>query len=626
MEHADYISCLRAGDLAGAQAYLRRFPQAANAVDASGTPAIFAAVESGNLPLCRYLIEHSLTKIDLLDAHGAGLLHHAAVSGGVELVRYLTETVGFDPLSSDATSRTPFSIARDAANSPVLAYFEEKLGFEIQQSYQNPVLPGFHPDPSVVRVGEDYYLVNSSFTYFPAIPIHHSRDLVHWELIGHAIVSPTDARLERLASGRGYWAPDISYHDGKFYITATLRRNDDNPRPRAQMITWAEQPQGPYAPPVFIEEDGIDPSLFTDVDGKRYMLLNRGARLLPLSDDATRVIAPAQLLWYGSNRKATEGPHLIHKDGWYYLFVAEGGTGLTHQVNVGRSRTLTGPYTPCPYNPILQQQDLSHPLQKAGHAKPVQTQNGQWYVTYLLSRPQEGYSPLGRETGLDAMTWTADGWPIVNDRKGPSVLQQCPNLTRFTPQPPSLDPAAPGSRWVGRRVLPMAKWSGETLFLQADARELTDPDSRAVLLTRQQSLHTLFSACVMRPEQGAVGLCCYYDEASFCQLRVTRESLSVVVQEGAQSRILQSLALADAPPQLWLQIRMQRLTVTFSTSKDGEAWEQCAQIPKATFLCDEGLSDQKRFTGNMLGLFAVGQAYTAQFSQIVLTDWAQTEG
>ena len=172
------------------------------------------------------------------------------------------------------------------------------------------MLPGFRPDPSIVRVGEDYYMVNSSFTWFPAIPISHSRDLVHWEPVGHVLTDPENAMLQGLEGGHGYWAPDISYYNGRFYVPATLRRNDDHPRPRAQIVTSAPAPEGPWDPPAVIEENGIDPSLFTDSDGKRYMVLNRGARLLPLTPDARAATGPARHVWYADIKRASDGPHI----------------------------------------------------------------------------------------------------------------------------------------------------------------------------------------------------------------------------------------------------------------------------------------------------------------------------
>lgn len=152
--------------------------------------------------------------------------------------------------------------------------------------YANPIRHGFFPDPSIIRVNDDYYMVNSSFIFFPCIPVSHSTDLVHWQIIAHAVLNPDWSELGALDSGRGYWAPDTSYDNGRFYITATYRHNDGGAILRRQMIVSSERPEGPYSKPVFIEEDGIDPSLFHE-NGRHYMLLNRGARIFELSEDCT---------------------------------------------------------------------------------------------------------------------------------------------------------------------------------------------------------------------------------------------------------------------------------------------------------------------------------------------------
>ena len=198
---------------------------------------------------------------------------------------------------------------------------------------------------------------------------------------------PNWAHIDDLEGGRGYWAPDISYFNGKFYITATLRYNDDVDVKRRQIVVSSENLRDRTPRPAFIEEDGIDPSIFTDKDNKRYMLLNRGARILELGDDCTkRRFSDAELLYYGTNKRAPEGPHLLYKDGYYYLFEAEGGTGLMHQVTVSRSKTLKGVYEPCPYNPIMTQRDYDAQSHAADTASQLRLKNGEWYMVYLCNR------------------------------------------------------------------------------------------------------------------------------------------------------------------------------------------------------------------------------------------------
>jgi len=214
----------------------------------------------------------------------------------------------------------------------------------VGQEYCNPVQRGFFPDPSVIRVGDDYYMVNSSFQYFPAIPISHSKDMVHWHIIGHAIADPEYLPLEDTKDSHGIWAPDISYHDGTFYIYATLRLNGDGTRGnnvlRRQLLVTSKTPEGPYSTPTWLEVDAIDPSHFIDDDGKHYMVIAKAATVIPLSDDGKRVIGDPVAAWEGTGERCPEGPHIMKKDGYYYAIVAEGGTGYGHGINVARSKNL----------------------------------------------------------------------------------------------------------------------------------------------------------------------------------------------------------------------------------------------------------------------------------------------
>ncbi len=299
--------------------------------------------------------------------------------------------------------------------------------------YQNPVQRGFFPDPSVVRVGEDYYMVNSTFQYFPAIAISHSRDMVHWQVIGHAITDPDELDLQDIKDSHGIWAPDISYHDGRFIIMATLRLNADGRRDnnvmRRQLVVSSDRPEGPYSKPGWLEVDSIDPSHFIDDDGKHYMVISPGINLVPLSDDCTKVTGDTIPVWPGTGERCPEGPHILKRGKYYYAILAEGGTGYGHGINVGRSENLFGPYEPSPYNPLMRQFDPDAPIQRTGHGKLIQTQNGDWWVYYLMGRPNQGhYTTIGRESGLDPVTWLEDDWFVINDRKGPSTEQTAPDL------------------------------------------------------------------------------------------------------------------------------------------------------------------------------------------------------
>jgi alpha-N-arabinofuranosidase len=292
------------------------------------------------------------------------------------------------------------------------------------KTFKNPILPGFYPDPSICRVGGDYYLVNSTFTYFPGIPVFHSRDLVNWRQLCYAMDRSDQLVLDGLGHNDGIYAPTIRYHDGMFYIICTNVASIGN------FIITAKDPSGPWSDPYILNDaPGIDPSLFFDDDGKVYYT---GTAEVPgggsyygdneiwlkeLDLTSMQLTGERFGLWRGALKNAlwAEGPHIYKKDGYYYLMIAEGGTGFHHSVTIARSRDIKGPYEGNPANPILTHRHLglSYPVANVGHADLVQTQSGEWWMVALASRPYGGhYRNLGRETFLMPVIWE-DGWPVV---------------------------------------------------------------------------------------------------------------------------------------------------------------------------------------------------------------------
>lgn len=613
-------------------------PPIVDTVSEDGLPMSFVAAETGNLEVVKYIVEYSRASMNVTDKKHRNILHYGTISGNPALVRYLVERVGMSPVSGDCDLITPYDIAHQSGFKEIEAFFEKVTGFAYAEAYRNPIRTGFYPDPSIVRVGDDYYMVNSSFIFFPCIPISHSRDLLHWKIIGYAITNPEWARLDELEGGRGYWAPDISYYKGRFYICATYRLNDTGTIYRKQMVVSSDKPEGPYSEPVFLDEDGIDPSIFTDDDGKRYMLLNRGARIFEISENADRQIGPATLLFYGDQKRAPEGPHLLKKDGYYYLFEAEGGTGAGHRITVSRSRELFGVYEPCPYNPIMRQNDETAPIQRCGHGKPVQTPDG-WYMVYLCGRMVDGaYSILGRETALDPITWTADGWPVVNNLKGPSVLQRKPALA--CGEEPEKQETTGGDaltenlfgtgdklalEWVTPRPPEKngVQVKGGVLSLQGSRLPLSDVGARNILLRRQE--HFCFTAGVRMlslpvHDGQEAGLICYYDENTWvsCGLIREQEKLYLQIKEhiGDDDVIHGKRLLSCEPQTIEFMVKTSGLERTFYAGVDSGEKEEIAALKNVYYLCDEGLKRGKRFTGAMLGVFAYAglQDFAADFS------------
>ncbi|MBN1659824.1 MAG: glycoside hydrolase family 43 protein [Anaerolineae bacterium] len=299
------------------------------------------------------------------------------------------------------------------------------------RTFRNPIFPGFYPDPSICRVGDDYYLITSTFEYFPGLPIFHSRDLVHWRQIGHVLDRPSQLPLDNIRPSGGLYAPTIRFSQGVYYVINTLV---DGTTQAGNFIVTATDPAGPWSEPFWLENaPGIDPSLFFDDDGRVWYVGNREASheqyrghreiwLQELDADHMRLVGEPQVLWDGAAKKATwaEAPHLYKIQGRYYLMIAEGGTGHHHAVTIARSDAVTGPYEANQGNPILTHRHLGldYPIVGTGHADLVETQTGDWWMVMLAMRPYGGYFyNLGRETFLAPVRWE-DGWPIVSHGTG----------------------------------------------------------------------------------------------------------------------------------------------------------------------------------------------------------------
>lgn len=574
-----------------------------------GEPLALYAARVAGFEVVKYIVEYSRASMNLTDKNHRNILHYAAESGNIETNRYLVERVGMDILSADKNLVTPYQIAWERKDRKLLSYYEAVIGASYEEMYHNPIRRGFFPDPSIVRVGDDYYMVNSSFIFFPCIPISHSKDLIHWEIIGHAITNPDWSMLSELEGGRGYWAPDISYCDGKFYITATYRLNDDGRVYRRQIVVSSDRPEGPYSKPAIIEEDGIDPSIFHE-NGRHYMLLNRGARIFELSEDCSKKISPATLLYYGDHKRAPEGPHLLKKDGYYYLFLAEGGTGIGHRITVARSKELMGPYEACPYNPIMRQMDEDAAIQRCGHGKPVCTQNGEWFMVYLCGRQLEDkYSILGRETAIDPITWTSDGWPMVNNGKGPSALQKKPLLPRWTANPQKQNQFL----WMTPREPSPSDaiiMNENGIFIKSSQAPLSMVEARNILLRRQTSFD--FSADVYWKWQELVedqetGITCYYDENTWLSFGISRRNEKYIVKVtehvGSQTDTRFETEIDKTADELCFSVRTKGLTREFSLSQN-ENKMIIGKLDNVYYLCDEGLKKGKRFTGALIGMYA----------------------
>lgn len=308
---------------------------------------------------------------------------------------------------------------------------------------KNPILRGFNPDPSLVRVGDDYYLATSTFEWWPGVEIYHSKDLVNWKLICEPLNDSKCCDLQGVYNSGGIWAPNLSYSDGKFWLIYTIVKSSSEFKDTLNYVITSDRIEGPWSKPVFLTASGFDPALFHDNNGKHYflsMLFDQrldqpsfsGVVMQEFDSEKRELIGKRKKFYKGTSLGVCEGPQILKKDGWYYLLCAAGGTGYSHASTVARSSNIWGPYENSPYQPLIStKNDLSNPLQKSGHACFAKVDNEEWYIVHLCSRPltRKGNCVLGRETSLQPITWTENNWPILKNKTIlPELEAQAPTI------------------------------------------------------------------------------------------------------------------------------------------------------------------------------------------------------
>jgi len=375
----------------------------------------------------------------------------------------------------------------------------------ITMIFQNPVIPGFHPDPSICRVGSDYYLVTSTFEYFPGVPIFHSTDLVHWRQAGYCLTRDSQLPLRSAWTSGGIFAPTIRWHKGTFYMVAT------NVSGMGNFYVTAERAEGPWSEPIVVTHDGkpvggIDPSLLFDDDGTVYFSGTSGTATIDIETGA--LMSDLKHIWTGSGGRYAEAPHIYKINGLYYCMLAEGGTEPGHMVTIARSESPWGPYEPCPRNPILTHRDRGgYPIQSTGHADLIEAHDGSWWAVFLATRISAKYPNvhhLGRETFLAPVIWDSEGWPVIGnhgtvDREmpAPSFMianeQKQANTTRD-----DFDTDKLALAWNFRRNPEPSDWSLSerpgSLVLKCSTVTLNDVAQPAFVGRRQEHFQCRFSA------------------------------------------------------------------------------------------------------------------------------------
>jgi xylan 1,4-beta-xylosidase len=511
---------------------------------------------------------------------------------------------------------------------------------------KNPILPGFNPDPSIVRVGDDYYIATSTFEWYPGVQIHHSRDLVHWRLLTRPLSRASQLDMRGDPDSCGIWAPCLTFADGLFHLIYTdVKRYGRAAQAGAggatlrdvhNYLVTSTEIDGEWSDPVYLNSSGFDPSLFHDDDGRKYLVnmlwdhrpgTNRfaGIVLQEYSPKEHALIGEREVIFKGTPIGFTEAPHLYKRNGYYYLITAEGGTGWGHAVTMARSRNLTGPYELHPDVYILSARHRPDvELQRAGHADLVETQSGETYMVYLCGRPlrNRGRCTLGRETAIQPMLWSSDGWLRTTDGQGiPQTEVPAPALAPYM-----FDPPRAREEFVSTQLPIDFQWlrtpHAEELFslsersghLRLYGRESIGSHFRQALVARRQQSHCFSAQTIAEFEpqhfQQMAGLVCYYNSAKFHYLYISHDDTL-----GKHLRVMSSLpdqVQADSftPPialpsgkliELRVEIDFERLY--FGYRVEGEAWQWLPQQFDASILSDEASAPgAPNFTGAFVGM------------------------
>lgn len=486
---------------------------------------------------------------------------------------------------------------------------------------QNPVLPGFYPDPSVCRGHDGYYLVTSSFEYFPGVPVFRSTDLRAWSQVGHCLTRPSQLDLEQARSSAGIWAPTIRYHNGLYYMTTTNTSGEGN------MILTSADPAAEWSDPVYVDQPGVDPSLSFLDDGSVLLSTSgsQGIRQSVIDPMTGEIEDGPRVVWSGSGGSYPEAPHLYRIQGVYYLFIAEGGTEYGHMITVARSADPWGPYEPCPRNPILSHRYRGESaVQGTGHGDLIQDESGEWLLFFLAFRPATSRAHhLGRETFVAGVRWDDDGWPVVNE--GEPISADDGDLRDVGPGSAFVDEFTEPEfhhRWnYLRNPAPDASAASDGARLVARPRTLDSGENPTWVGVRQSAFY-LRVRCTMQFEPlddaECAGVVCYANERHYYSLEATRAANRLIVRTRIRLGSLESVLAKGvvAPGPVVLQIEATRERYRFAVLSDGSR----TTIGEADtrFLSSEVAGG---FTGVYIAMFAqdtLDRGHVARFARFSL--------
>lgn len=504
---------------------------------------------------------------------------------------------------------------------------------------ENPVLTGFNPDPSLLRVGDDYYIATSTFEWYPGVQIHHSLDLVNWTLITRPLRRKSQINLAGDKNSGGLWAPCLSWSKGVFYLIYTdVKMFGNTFYDVKNYLVTAEDIMGEWSDPVFLNSSGFDPSLFHDGDGRKWLLnmnfdyrtwKNRFAGIVmqEYSEAAQRLIGEPKLIFAGTGNRITEGPHVYKKDGYYYLFCAEGGTVYEHCEIVARSRNLEGPYEISPHNPLITSRPYPlNSLQKAGHVSLAEGRNGKWYMAHLCGRPvgEERYCILGRETAIQEVVWE-NGWPkLAHGTNEPMEKVEVDSIGQC-------GTTAHKRNGCWRDEFDAAEWHINFQSLRVPLEERASLGARSgwLRLYGKESLESFYEQTLLAARQQhfcvqadtrleyapvsyqqTAGLVYYYDTYSHYYICITRDEQKgrvITLMQKVLNQFSMPIGVGISIPEegaVYLRLVTERDKASFWYSTDGRKYEQAGTDLDAAVLSDEYYAGigENRFTGAFIGI------------------------
>lgn len=527
---------------------------------------------------------------------------------------------------------------------------------------RNPILPGFNPDPSICRVGEDYYIAVSTFEWFPGVGIYHSKDLKNWRLASRPLNRLSQLNMMGNPNSGGVWAPALSYSDGHFWLIFTdVKVTEGQWKDCHNYLVTCDTIDGEWSEPIYLNSSGFDPSLYHDESGKKYLVNMKwdhrlhhhnfyGIALQEYDVEQQRLVGESTIIFKGTDIKLVEAPHLYKINDYYYLLTAEGGTKYDHAATIARSKNLEGPYEVHPENPLITSFPYPrNPLQKSGHASIVQTHTDEWFLVHLTGRPlprenqplldPRGYCPLGRETAIQRLEWKND-WPYVVDGNGPSLEIEGPNIQEVAWEKDFEEKDDFNSESLNAHFQSLRIPLGEHIVSLKDnpghlrlygKESLTSKFTQAFIARRWQHFNfTAETKVSFRPNtfQQAAGLVNYYNTENWTALQISwHEEKGRILEISTCDNFVfdqplqgKEIILPEEAEYVYLRVEVQTSTYEYSYSLDGDNWTVIPISFPSHKLSDDYIRGGGFFTGAFVGMQCQdtsGQSIPADFDYFI---------